>query len=137
MNTHMTVSSRRASVFLALVAASVVMTSGVATCQWKTTGRVHAENMRSAENFRRDFLEHVPIGSVRSAVWDYLETAGARMSLRERRKDPNKEVEITITLAGEQSPHWYCGRGEVGILLVVANDHLASAETAYWSFNCP
>lgn len=53
-------------------------------------GRIHAENMRSAENFKRAFLEHVPIGSARSAVWDYLEAAGARMSLQERRKDPNK-----------------------------------------------
>ena len=98
----------------------------------------HGEFVKNAELFRRRLLEHVPLGSPRSTVWDYMESLHVQVHLSTTGPPGTKtdNVEYWIPLSTESHPVWYCESGQVGVLLVLARGRLASAEAQSRALGC-
>jgi hypothetical protein len=98
--------------------------------------RAHAANMARAEAFKRELDAHLAAGVPRSAVEAYLATKhieGARPH-----PSPDSQAEYWVTITKERSPNWYCGLGDVGLILYFSEERrLTKAEVASWSFDCP
>ncbi|MFA5909488.1 MAG: hypothetical protein WC815_11970 [Vicinamibacterales bacterium] len=99
--------------------------------------RIHAENLLKAEQFTREFVRDVKIGTTLEAVEEYLRTKHVKF---ERSHEVDNErtfvKELRIEVANERSPVWGCGRYSVGLFAMFVDERLTTARVTEWSFDC-
>jgi hypothetical protein len=96
--------------------------------------RTHDRNMLTAEQFKREFDQQVPVGASLKAVEDYLSSKPVRA--QPDISSDNFVRELIIEVVSERSPIWGCGRGSVGIIAKFTEERLQRTELADWSFDC-
>ena len=90
--------------------------------------------MAKAEDFKREFDKHVPVGASRAAVDEYLASHQLKIG---NLLGPDGTGDGMVELFTEKSISWYCGEGSVGLFVNFTANKLKRVSTASWSFNCP
>jgi hypothetical protein len=103
-------------------------------CVRPSTRRIHAQNMAKAEDFKRDFDQHVPAGSSRATVDEYLALHHLKIGwwLGE-----SGTGEVFVEVFREEWPAWFCGKGSVGMYVEFSGNRVAKTKAGGWSTSCP
>ena len=120
--------NRRVALALSLATCLVV------GCVRRETRRIHEQNMAKAEVFKRELDEQVPIGSSRETVDTYLATHHLKIS---NLLDASGTGSGFVEMFREESPNWFCGKGDVGLALEFRSNRLIRSSAGSWSFDCP
>ena len=95
----------------------------------------HANHMATAEQFKRDFDERLPIGASVADVERYLMTR--HVEIVRPVPGPTDGPDYRVTVTRERSPYWFCGRGDVGLIVhFSAERQVMKTEATWWSFDC-
>jgi hypothetical protein len=90
--------------------------------------------MAKAEDFKREFDQHVPAGSPRATVDEYL--ASHQLKIDTWLGDSGTG-EVFVDMFREEWPAWYCGKGWIGINIQFSANRLVKTRAGGWSNTCP
>ena len=110
-------------------------------CVSSSTLRTHDDNMAKAEAFRQAMERDMPAGAAFDDVLGYLRARNLHfglVGLTDPQDQPrNGRGDLDVEMFRENSPHWYCGSGSVGLTLSFVDSRLNRTQTTYWSSDCP
>jgi len=90
--------------------------------------------MAKAEDFKREFDQHVPAGSSRATVDEYLASHHLKIGswLGE-----SGTGEVFVEMFREEWPAWFCGKGSIGMNVEFSANRVVKAKAGGWSDSCP
>ena len=103
-------------------------------CVRPSTRRIDAQNMAKAEDFRREFDQHVPAGSSRATVDRYLASHQLKIDTW---LEESGTGEVFVEMFREEWPMWFCGKGSVGLYVEFSGNRLVKTKAGGWSNDCP